>query len=594
VTHPYGVEVFNVSPFAVGPRAVFFTADVPLGVPLDFNAALQGRVGPFVQWDFVDPGLTLSLTNAAGATETFLGDPNFNHTYQGSPFGTNYVRVDGPPGSNISGIGDDFIQSPLGFVLGQQYGLPIPTPLNIQRATYSRDPVKNVTSIDVFASSAPANQLVLTGAGLPSVQMAGDATGRYFAHVEIPATAIPPASITVTNATSNPVNSVSQALIDLVNITSASFDTLTRTIKVTATSSDLVVPGPALTVDGPLGGPMTAGSFTGLPLAAGVLPPRTLSVQSSAGGVDSDDVVILPGLTDAKPFAPVAVADVLTTNENVAANINLAANDAITPPALVSQVIVISPPLNGTAAPIGINTGIVTYTPGLNFFGADSFQYVLIDTTGAVSNVATVTVTVNFIPAAPVANPENLAMIKNSVLPLAGKVINVLKNDTAPTGTAINPASVVVTVRPLHGNAVANLDGTVTYTPVLNYVGADTFQYTVANTVGVVSAPATVTIVVEGGAEILSPQKVTWTVSKTQWTITASTNWFSTLLTQTTVTCYVGKVVGGPLIGTAPVDTAGKFQLVPGNLTTPPPDATNTATCQTSNGGVQTFAVTRI
>ncbi|MFL5272890.1 MAG: Ig-like domain-containing protein [Anaeromyxobacteraceae bacterium] len=594
VTHPYGVEVFNVGPFEVGPRAVFFTADVPLGVPLDFNSALNGRLGPFVQWDFVDPGLTLSLTTAAGATETFLGDPNFSHTYQGSPFGTNYVRVDGPPGSNISGIGDDFMSTPLGFVLGQQYGLPIPTALNIQRATYSRDPVKNVTSIDVFATSAPANELVLTGAGLPSVQMAGDTTGRYFAHVEIPATAIPPASVTVTNATSNPVNSVSQALIDLVNVTSATFDTLTRTLKVSAVSSDLSVPPPAITVDGPLGGPAVAGTFTGLPLAAGVLPPRTISVQSSAGGVDSDDVVILPGLTDAKPFAPVAVADAFTTPENTAVNFNLAANDAIAPPALISQVIVVSPPLNGKAAPIGINTGIVTFTPNLNFFGADSFQYVVVDSTGAVSNVATAAVTVTFVAIAPKANPDSLAMVRNTVLPLAGKVINVLANDTVSAGTALNPASVVVTVRPLHGNAVANPDGTVTYTPVLNYIGSDTFQYTVANTAGGVSPPATVTIVVEGGVEILTPQKVTWNISKTQWSITASTNWFSTLLTQTTVTCYVGRTVGGPLIGTAPIDTAGKFQLVPGNLTTPPPDATNTTTCQTSNGGVQTFAVTRL
>jgi hypothetical protein len=49
---------------------------------------------------------------------------------------------------------------------------------------------------------------------------------------------------------------------------------------------------------------------------------------------------------------------------------------------------------------------------------------------------------------------------------------------------------------------------------------------------------------------------------------------------------WVGKGTGGtagPLIGTAPVDATGKFALVPPPLSTPPPDASNVFTCQTSN-----------
>src|SRR5512138_2760895 len=46
VTHPYGVEVFpNVG---TGPRALFYTNDVPLGPALDFNAALNGPIGPWI------------------------------------------------------------------------------------------------------------------------------------------------------------------------------------------------------------------------------------------------------------------------------------------------------------------------------------------------------------------------------------------------------------------------------------------------------------------------------------------------------------------------------------------------------------------
>jgi Big-like domain-containing protein len=592
VTHPFGVEVFTVSAANLGPRAVFFTADVPLGSPLNFDAALQGRIGPFIAWDFVDPGLTLSLTNAAGATETFVGDPNFSHTYQGSPFGTNYVRVDGPPGANISGIGDDFIQTPLGFVVGQQYGLPIPTALTIKRASYTRDPVRNVTGIDVFAVSAPANQMILTATGMPSVAMKGDAAGNYFAHVEIPATTVTPAAVTVTNATSVPVNSASQALTDVLNITSATFDSLTRTLSVNSASSDLSVPAPAMTVDGPLGGPMTAGAYTKV-LAAGVLPPRVVSVQSSAGGIDTDDVAILPGLSDAPALTPVAVADVLATNENVAANIDVSANDAIAAPALVAQVIVVAPPLSGTAVPLGINTGVVTYTPAANFFGADSFQYVVVDTTGAISNVATVNVTVAFLAVGPVANGDDFALVNATATAPSSKTVAVLTNDTAAAGTTLDPASVTVVTRPLHGNAVPNAAGGIAYTPVTGYRGADSFTYTVANNAGAPSNAATVSVAVMGGVEVVSIAKASYTTAKSQWSIVGSTNWFGPTLLHTTATCWIGKGIAvGALIGTVPVDTAGKFQLVPGPNTTSPPDASHVFTCQTSNGGSISAAVT--
>jgi Big-like domain-containing protein len=588
VTHPFGVEVFpDVQP---GPRGVFFTVDVPLGPAMDFDAALTSRIGPFVQWDFVDAGLSLDVTNAAGALESYVGDPNFFHTFTGSPFGTNYVRVDGPPGSNISGIGDDFVQSPLGTVLGQKWTAPIPTPLNVKRATYLRDPARSVIGIDVFATSAPNNQMIVTGTGLPTVVMRGDALGNYFAHVEIPSTQIPPASVTVTNATSNPVNGVTTGVTDLVTVTSATFDTLTNALSVSAFSSDLTAP-PALIVEGPLGGALTGGTFS-KPVAAGVLPPQTIAVSSSAGGRERADVTILPGLPDNKPFPPVAVADVLTTNSGVPASLDVTANDALTPPALVSQVVVVSAPLNGSAAPIGINTGVVTYTPNAGFSGTDSFQYVLVDSSGAASNVASVTVTVNFLATPPTANADAFAMIQNKST-LVGKVVNVLANDRAAAGTSLNPASVRVVTRPLHGTAVANADGTITYTPVLAFVGADSFTYTVANAQGGVSNVATVSAVVEGGAETISFSKQLYTVSKKSWNIVGSTNWFGPTLLHTTATCWIGKGIAvGALIGTVPVDTAGKFQLVPGPNTTSPPDASHVFTCQTSNGGSISAAVT--
>jgi hypothetical protein len=277
----------------------------------------------------------------------------------------------------------------------------------------------------------------------------------------------------------------------------------------------------------------------------------------------------------------------------VAATVNLGANDSVTPPAAAFQVVIVTQPLNGTVAPLGINTASVTYTPAFNFSGTDTFQYVLIDTAGAVSNVATVTMTIAFVPQGPTANPDDFAMVVNTALAPSSKTVNVLANDVASPGTTINAASVKVTTLPLHGTVVVNADGTIKYTPLANYLGGDSFQYTVANNFAIASAPATVNLVVFSSRETISYTKASYITSKSAWTIVGSTSWFGPTLTHTTITCRIGNVIGaGALLGTAPIDTTGKFQLVPPTLTTPAPDATHLFNCVSSNGGGQAGVVT--
>ncbi|MFL5270485.1 MAG: Ig-like domain-containing protein, partial [Anaeromyxobacteraceae bacterium] len=523
----------------------------------------------------------------AGATEQFLGDPNVTHTFTGSPFLTNYLRVDGPEGSNISGIGDDFVQTPLANILGQLYLAPIATPLRITRSSYARDAASGgVTSIDVFATSRPGVQLLVTGVDMKTTQMTGDAAGNYVAHVEIPAGVIPPASITVTNVTDVPASSISAAVSDLVDVTSASFDTLTSVLKVTAASSDQIAP-PALSVLGPSGGALIAGTFIA-PLPAGAVYPQSVTVSSTAGGQHTEDVLVLPNFLQIGILNPVALADAVSTNMNVAVSFSPAANDAVALP--VGAAFVVVPAANGTATS-GAG-GVITYKPALNFSGTDTFQVVVQDASGHFTNASTVTVTVNFVAVAPTANADSFALIQNKALAPSSRTFSVIANDFAATGTTINAGSVVITTLPLHGNVVVNGDGTVTYTPVVGYVGADSYRYTVANTAGAVSAAATVSIVVEGGIEALSMAKQSWKASTGTWTLVGTTNWFGPTLTTTTVTCYVGRGTLGAKIGTALVDTAGRFQLV--TATAPAPDATNVATCQTSNGGTLSFAVQRI
>ena len=86
---------------------------------------------------------------------------------------------------------------------------------------------------------------------------------------------------------------------------------------------------------------------------------------------------------------------------------------------------------------------------------------------------------------APVANNDSDSTDENTAA-----TINVLANDNDPDGDALSVTSVT---NPPGGSAANNGDGTVTYTPDLDYVGTDTFQYTISDGKGA-SDTATVSV----------------------------------------------------------------------------------------------------
>jgi hypothetical protein len=76
-------------------------------------------------------------------------------------------------------------------------------------------------------------------------------------------------------------------------------------------------------------------------------------------------------------------------------------------------------------------------------------------------------------------------------------VIAVLGNDLA-TLNPIDTTSVAITAPALNGLAVANGDGTTSYTPNANFNGADSFSYTVRDSLGNPSSAAAVAVTVNG------------------------------------------------------------------------------------------------
>ncbi len=185
--------------------------------------------------------------------------------------------------------------------------------------------------------------------------------------------------------------------------------------------------------------------------------------------------------------APIANDDTATTPEETPVTIDLTDNDTDVDGTIDDTSLVIVQPDNGLVVDNG--DGTVSYTPDLNFFGTDTFTYTVLDDDGEISNEATVTVTVTELNDAPIANDDS------ATTPIDTPVtIDLTDNDTDVDGT-IDDTSLVI-VQPNNGLVVDNGDGTVSYTPDLNFVGTDTFTYTVLDDDGEISNEATVTVTV--------------------------------------------------------------------------------------------------
>lgn len=444
VTHPFGVHTFeNVQATAktnlIGSQAAnFFTVDVPFG--LGFEGALDGPIGPFIKWD-KDLPLTAGpdpKNPIPGAVEEFVGDPTYidpftgkaGHTFTGSPFNTNFIRIDGPVGSNLDGLGHDFLYENLGNVMGQKWTAPIAPGLKIDSAVKTRSigtAVAGKNGIDVWASSAPQQELIVTGAGMPSLKLfeSTDVPGKYHGHIEYPVSNGIPEQVMVTNLSSNPVVNSTAGLMDIVEISQATYDTTpsTRKLTVVAHSSDEFIQ-PNLIVQGVPGvnaGAMTSAQCNGLTkysdsdvcyvtnLADGVEPPINISVLSTDSGSHSDHVLQLIGGPDNSPqltnFIP--VANDVTCKVTVSGTTSLTVDNCSS--ALPAAGLITQLPLNSTITHVA-GSSTWSFTPTANTFVAPLFapvsmKYVLQDTPTPlipyppVSNEATITLA--FVPAAP-------------------------------------------------------------------------------------------------------------------------------------------------------------------------------------------------
>jgi gliding motility-associated-like protein len=203
---------------------------------------------------------------------------------------------------------------------------------------------------------------------------------------------------------------------------------------------------------------------------------------------------------------PVANNQSVTVVEDVPKSITLTGSD-IDGDALTYSIV--TPPSNGTLSGTAPN---LTYTPNLNFNGSDSFTFRVNDGT-VNSNTATVSITVTPVNDAPVANNQSVTVTED-----VAKAIVLTGSDVDG-----NPLTYILVSSPSNGTLTGS-GANRTYTPNLNYNGADSFTFKVSDG-ALESSIATVSITVTpvNDAPTASNQSVT-VVEDTPKSITLTGN----------------------------------------------------------------------
>ncbi|MCO7595619.1 MULTISPECIES: Ig-like domain-containing protein [Pseudomonas] len=580
ITHPYGVETINVT--STGRRAINMTRDIGIGGPGNFTGALNGNLGPFLR--SVDGPYT-EVNPDTGATETFVGDPNITQAVTGSPFNTNFVRIEGPAGT---------IQTNLFTVSGKVLDARAQTPVELQRATYQRNAAG--TRVELFAKAPNSASLCMRNGleliGTPpspcQFNLLTDNNGLFFSQQL--SQAAPPAVVVITASSSTGATrptSLSSTLSDVVKIRTARYDWANKRLLIEASSSD-EVQVPDLVAQG-YGRLSKAGTLQSLTVNDLAQPPASVTVKSAAGGSDVEPVVVLGSApVEAENQPPLAQPDSGSTSVGVPVTLNLLANDSDPDGNLPLSIADLTQPGTGLGSVVLNGSTAVTYTPppGATSSLVATFSYRAQDAKGLKSEPATVTV--NVAPnQPPTAVPDSVATLG---VPLT---IDVLANDSDPEGNL--PLSVASVTQPPAGRGTVSTDGSVvTYTPpgTITTPFSTSFTYVARDALGALSGSGTVTVQV-------SPRPAQETFTVTAASVTARSNnrfnWdisgTSSVTTGNTVTVQVTTPNGLVTLGSVAVPITGRWRLAVSNSTTVIPTANPTAIIRSSQGSERTVPV---
>jgi hypothetical protein len=513
ITHPYGVD----EEVADDAGAIRFTEDIGLA-PGVFTGALDGRVGPFLQWD---PAV------APAAPVGFVGDPNVDHPVVGSPFNTNFVRVEGPglavignQSNTCSPATTDCIQTNLFSLLGKK---ATKAGFDIQRSVYSRADDTGGT-IDLFATSDVDPQSIqIEGQGLDPVLMRGE-NGNYVAHIHFTGGTVP--QLTVTNVSDTPPTVKPSTPVDAIK-GQAVWNADDNTLTVNATSSDTFA-NPLLTATG--FGDLSAGVL----VANNVIgPPASVNVTSAVGGT-----VSLPVEVTGATFGSIPVSAFAGEDQEVLQGTTVTLDGT------------------GSTGPITSFSWTQTAGPAVTLSGASTANPTFTAPTGDATLEFELTVDGT---GGPSTDRVVVTVVASAAVPIANAGPDQTVNQTATVNLDGTGSEATTTFQwtQTDGPAVA-LNGANTATP--SFVAPKqnvllTFELTASGPGG----SSTDTVEVSVNPDDITVTRAEFRISGSEWRIDGTDTIFGPGVS---VTIYLGPTpTGAPLATNVPVDTLGAWSF---------------------------------
>ena len=348
------------------------------------------------------------------------------------------------------------------------------------------DDTFSMTEDSSLSGNVLSNDVDIDGDSLSAALVEGPAHGELVLNTDGTFTYTPDAdyhgadsfTYTATDGTETSTVSTVNITVTAVNDTPVATDDSVTTNEDTpysgnVLSNDTDIDGDSLTaalVDGPAHGELvlnTDGTFTYTPDAN--YHGTDSFTYTATDGTETSTAATVNITVTAVNDTPVADDDAYTIDEDYRLMASVLTNDVDVEGDSLTTALVDGP----THGELVLNTdGTFTYTPDANYNGTDSFTYTATDGT-ATSTPATVTITVNPVNDATVANNDSYSTGEDSSL-----LGNVLTNDVDVDGDTFTAA---LLSGPAHGTLVLNPDGSFSYTPTADYSGVDSFSYQVSD-----------------------------------------------------------------------------------------------------------------
>lgn len=204
---------------------------------------------------------------------------------------------------------------------------------------------------------------------------------------------------------------------------------------------------------------------------------------------------------------PTAINDISSTAEDMAISLNILSNDSDVENQLDSSTVDLNLSLVGIQSSIQTNSGnwsvnnsgLLTFSPNLNFNGIATINYTVSDLTGLTSGTASITITVSSVNDAPTANNDSLTVVED----ISG-TINLFTNDLDVDNAIATNTIDLNPVLPGIQNSFIGTNGTfsvastgiLTFNPAANFNGTTSTTYTVEDVSGAISNTATIYLIV--------------------------------------------------------------------------------------------------